>query len=86
MPSYSAVLQDDDIDALDQRTTREARQGSGVRIKKPGRRRRRDDNYGGQASWISSVINLVNTSMAYPSSRDSTDVMGWYTAEYEQCS
>jgi hypothetical protein len=66
MPSYSSVLQDDDIDALDQRVAREARQGSGVRIKKPGRRRRDNNNhYGGQASWISSVINLVNTSMAY---------------------
>ena len=66
MPSYSSVLQDDDIDALEQMVNREAqreaRRASGVRIKKPGRRRR-DVNYGGQASWISSVINLVNTSM-----------------------
>lgn len=64
MPAYSAVLQDDDIDALEQRVQREARRGSGVRIKKPGRRSRRTLDHGGQASWISSVINLVNTSMS----------------------
>ena len=63
MPAYSAIIQDDDIDALAQRVDREARAASGgVRIKKPGRRRRRDVNHGGEASWISSVINLVNTS------------------------
>ena len=66
MPAYSAIIQDDDIDALDQRVQREARRqeaanNGGVRIKKPGRRRR-DANQGGQASWLSSVINLVNTS------------------------
>jgi len=65
MPAYSAIIQDDDIDALDQRVQREARRqeaanNGGVRIKKPGRRRR-DANQGGQASWLSSVINLVNT-------------------------
>lgn len=70
MPPYHSILQDDDIDALDQQETRaaarQAREASGagsssnVRIKKPGRRRR-DVQYGGQASWISSVINLVNT-------------------------
>jgi hypothetical protein len=63
MPAYDAILQDDDIDALDQRVTRENRRpGSGVRIKKPGRKRRDVTYGGGQASWISSVINLVNTS------------------------
>ena len=64
MPAYESVLQDDDIDALDQRVAREARRGGNpVRIKKPGRRRKDATSGGGQASWISSVINLVNTSM-----------------------
>lgn len=64
MPAYSAVLQDDDIDALDQRVTREnnRRAGGNVRIKKPGRKRRDATYGGGQASFLSSVINLVNTS------------------------
>lgn len=69
-PNYSSVPQQDQFDHGSSTSSRSAR-SSGVVIQAPNRwlssrrsrKGKKDGGYTGQASWLSSIINLVNTSM-----------------------
>jgi amino acid permease len=67
-PSYASVPQQDQVEDGSSISSRSGRR-SGVVIQAPNRwltsrrsrKGKKDGNYAGQASWISSIINLVNT-------------------------
>jgi hypothetical protein len=68
-PSYSSVPQQDHVEDGSSTSSRSGRT-SGVVIQAPNRwltsrrsrKGKKDVGYAGQASWTSSIINLVNTS------------------------